>query len=216
MLRERSLSCNCGCGPTPSGPTRGNGTMAIIVAQPHTWTLLGIGPLRIFPKSWRLGLIMSTAFPDPDDPPEEILLPNRGQNYNVTVPIFAKPLDGVITAVGVSQIAPLPGTNGAGDADVGSVLVPVNLIPPSIVGSPTIGAILSVNLGIWTNSPTSYSYQILRDGSAVPGAGGVVTSPGVTYTVNAADSGTALTVNSAASNDFGVGGPTISAGLSID
>lgn len=189
--------------------------MAIIVAQPNTWTLLGSGPLRIFPKSWRLGLIMSTASPDPADPPEEILPPNKGQDYNVGLPIYAKPLDGVITAVGVSQIAPLPSTINAGDANLGNILVPVNLIPPSIVGSPTIGALLSVNLGIWTNAPTSYCYQILRDGSAVPGAGGIVTSPDVGYTVNAADIGTALTVNSAASNDFGVGGPTISAGLSI-
>jgi hypothetical protein len=189
--------------------------MAIIVAQPHIWTLFGNGPLRIFPKSWRLGLIISPVPPDPADPPDEILLPNQGQDYNVNLPIFAMPLDGVMTAVGVYQIAPPPGTTSTGDANVANFLAPVNLIPPSIVGSLTTGDVLSVNLGIWTNSPTSYCYQLLRDGRVLQGAGGIVAAPSVTYTVNAVDRGTALTVSSAAWNDFGVGGPTLSAGFSI-
>lgn len=55
--------------------------MAITTAQPYTWTMLGTGPMRIFPKSWRLGLIISATPPALDDPPDEMLQPDIRQDY---------------------------------------------------------------------------------------------------------------------------------------
>jgi len=196
--------------------------MAIMIAQPHTWTMLGTGPLRIFPKSWRLGLIISATPPAIDDPPDEILQPNIGLDYNVMLPIYVKPLEGLVAAIGVFSIAPISrsNSNASGSSNVdfgtGNVLVPANLIPPGISGLSTVGSILTVDLGIWTNSPTSYMYQILRDGAPIAGAGGIVSTPSIAYTVESVDSGVALTVSSAATNDYGVGGPITSAGLTID
>lgn len=41
--------------------------------------------------------------------------------------------------------------------------VPANTVAPSITGSPTIGVLLSVNVGSWTGFPTSYAYRWEHD-----------------------------------------------------
>lgn len=195
--------------------------MAILVAQPHVWTSVGTGPLRIFPRSWRLGLTISTVPPAPDDPAIEIVQADVGQEFHVSLPIYVKPLDEVGVVVGVSEIASASGRTmdpaGAGviDQGSGSSLMPINLIPPEISGSPTVGGVLAIDLGRWTNSPTSYMYQILRDGAPIAGAGGIVSVPGVSYIVDSRDVGTILMVSAAASNEYGVGGPITSAGFRI-
>ncbi len=195
--------------------------MAIMIAQPQIWTMVGTGPLRIFPKSWRLGVVISEAPPGPDDPPDEILQPDIGQDFNVMLPIYVKPLDEAIVAIGVAQIALPSGSRSDSDGTCfpnhgpSNSFMPINLIPPGISGSSTVGSILAVDLGTWTNTPTSYMYQILRDGAAIAGAGGIVSVPNAAYTVEIVDVGATLTVSAAASNDYGVGGPITSAGLRI-
>ncbi|MBS2938243.1 CHAP domain-containing protein [Nocardioides sp. J2M5] len=44
--------------------------------------------------------------------------------------------------------------------------------PPTISGSPMVGAPLEVASGAWTPAPTSVSYRWLADGTAIPGATG--------------------------------------------
>jgi len=77
------------------------------------------------------------------------------------------------------------------------VPVPVNTTAPVILGSAALGNTISVSDGIWSNSPTSYSYQWRRAGVNISGA----TSS--TYTVIAADEGQALTCRVLATNTGG-------------
>ena len=44
--------------------------------------------------------------------------------------------------------------------------------PPTIAGSPMVGAPLEVAAGAWTPAPTSITYRWLADGAAIPGATG--------------------------------------------
>lgn len=41
---------------------------------------------------------------------------------------------------------------------------------PAVSGTATLGSTLTCSTGTWSNSPTSYSYEWLRDGSAIGGA----------------------------------------------
>jgi hypothetical protein len=45
-----------------------------------------------------------------------------------------------------------------------------NLVRPSITGTALVGQVLVSHVGSWTPTPTSYGYQWLRDGRAIPGA----------------------------------------------
>ena len=47
---------------------------------------------------------------------------------------------------------------------------PVNSVAPVASGSLTVGSVLSVTTGTWTNSPTSYAYQWKRDAVDIPSA----------------------------------------------
>ena len=62
------------------------------------------------------------------------------------------------------------------------MLPPTNTTPPAVSGTGTVGSTLTTTVGIWTLSPTSYSYQWERNGQAIAGA---VAS---TYKLVAADS----------------------------
>ncbi len=64
-----------------------------------------------------------------------------------------------------------------------------NTTPPSISGSRTAGGTLTANPGVWTPTPSSYTYRWER--TSWPGAATtVVGSTGGTYTVTSADVGT--------------------------
>lgn len=47
---------------------------------------------------------------------------------------------------------------------------PVNTVAPVVSGTVRVGSTLSCTTGTWTNSPTSYAYQWLRDGDPISGA----------------------------------------------
>jgi hypothetical protein len=76
-------------------------------------------------------------------------------------------------------------------------LVPVNVLPPSISGSPQPGQTLTCSTGTWLNSPTSYSYTWQSDLSNITGA----TSS--TYTVQNSDVSHSITCSVVASNASG-------------
>ena len=68
---------------------------------------------------------------------------------------------------------------------------------PVITGSAIRGDILTCSNGTWTNSPTSFAHQWLRNGVAIPGA------TGATYVLTQADVGTAVACQVTASNAGG-------------
>jgi FG-GAP-like repeat/Cep192 domain 4 len=74
---------------------------------------------------------------------------------------------------------------------------PVSQTAPSISGNAVRGSTLTCSDGTWTNSPTSFAFQWLRNGQAIPGA------TNQTYTVVEADVGTQITCRVTASNAGG-------------
>jgi hypothetical protein len=91
----------------------------------------------------------------------------------------------------------------------GITSVPVNSSRPTISGIATVGQSLSCSQGVWFNSPTGYTYQWNRDGTAIGGA------TNVTYTVQAADQTHSLTCTVTASNAGGAGTPAQSVSVAI-
>jgi hypothetical protein len=76
--------------------------------------------------------------------------------------------------------------------------VPVNSVAPVASGALTVGSILSVTDGTWTNSPTGYAYQWKRDATNVG-------TNANTYTLVTADIGAMLSCAVTASNAGGAG-----------
>ena len=59
---------------------------------------------------------------------------------------------------------------------------------PTILGSPTVGATLTIDPGLWGPWDPPFTYQWLRDGAVIPGA------TGASYTPTAADFGKSISV----------------------
>jgi hypothetical protein len=85
---------------------------------------------------------------------------------------------------------------------------PVNTAIPVISGNTTVGSSILCTNGVWTNSPTSYSPQWLRNGSPISGA--VSTA----YTLTPSDSGTTISCRITATNSVGFATAT-SSGVTI-
>jgi hypothetical protein len=79
--------------------------------------------------------------------------------------------------------------------------VPLNQSAPTLSGAAAIGQQLSCSPGAWTGAP-SFSYQFVRSNAASVDVGLASTGP-ATYTVTAADAGTALRCVVTATNDGG-------------
>ena len=74
---------------------------------------------------------------------------------------------------------------------------PVNRDVPHLQGTGAVGEILTTTVGNWDGEPTDYSFAWLRDGSQAVG------SNAVTYRVDTADQGHAVTVVVSAINSKG-------------
>jgi Carboxypeptidase regulatory-like domain len=74
---------------------------------------------------------------------------------------------------------------------------PVDTAAPTITGTPGAGSVLSCSTGSWSNDPTGFTYQWLRNGAAIAGQ----TEP--TYTVQSADEGTSLSCQVTAGSTAG-------------
>lgn len=88
-------------------------------------------------------------------------------------------------------------TFSAYTATVVGLAVPVNTVAPSISGNISEGSLLTGSVGTWTNNPTSFSRQWLRNGVAISGA------TSTTYVLVSADVGTSITFRVIATNSFG-------------
>jgi hypothetical protein len=78
-----------------------------------------------------------------------------------------------------------------------SRFAPTNTATPAISGLPFAGATFTCTQGAWTDAPTGYAYQWLRDSTAISGA----TSP--TYVAAVADQGHSLSCEVTATNSGG-------------
>jgi hypothetical protein len=94
----------------------------------------------------------------------------------------------VVTLDGPLQTVAPPAASGA---------LPAVIINPAIVGSGTVGSLLIVTNGQWTNTPGDYGFQWLRNGQVIPG------QTNDYYTTVNADLGTTLTVVVNAINNNG-------------
>lgn len=123
--------------------------------------------------------------------------------------LHASPIVHAETAMGVVQ-AKLDGkfvvTGGTAPAPTAA---PANTSLPTISGSTSLNSVLTAGSGTWSNSPTSYAYQWLRNGVAISGETNQM------HIVSSADQGTTLTVRVTASNAVGPSSPATSAGLAI-
>ena len=118
--------------------------------------------------------------------------------------------------------ANVTGQNSAGPAEQvtknigpigGAASGPVNISPPDISGTATVGGQLVADQGTWSGSPTSYGYQWQRqvggDWNSINGA------TARAYTPSSADAGDQLRVTVTASNAAGQGSATSSATTAV-
>ncbi|MDO9398989.1 MAG: hypothetical protein Q7T71_20780, partial [Herbiconiux sp.] len=73
-------------------------------------------------------------------------------------------------------------------AETAAVLKKITTAKPTIVGTATVGSILTAKPGTWTPSTVTHAVQWNRNGAAITGA------TATTYTVTAADAGSTITV----------------------
>ena len=99
-------------------------------------------------------------------------------------------------------------TSAATSAVAAAGSVPANTVLPTLSGTPQVGQTLTATNGTWTNSPTSFTYQWNRAGSAISGA------TASAYVPVSADVGNTLTVSVTATNGFGSSTPATSAATS--
>jgi hypothetical protein len=94
-------------------------------------------------------------------------------------------------------------------------LIPINVAPPTISGTPQAGQALSAGAGSWTNSPTVFAFQWLRcdaaGASCVPIEGAVATE----YLMTTADVGSTIEVTAVATNGVGSSELVVSAPSAI-
>lgn len=125
--------------------------------------------------------------------------PIGGATDSTYVPVTAD-IGATLTIEVLASNAAGPAAQTAVSAGVGPVQAavapaPVNQTPPSLTGAEfRVDVPLTVNVGTWSNSPTSYSTQVLRNGVEITGA------TGSTYTPVQADVGTLLSVRVVATN----------------
>jgi hypothetical protein len=96
-------------------------------------------------------------------------------------------------------------TNFVAGLSGGSTAAPVNTALPIISGTAQVGQTLTCTQGTWSNSPTSYTYQWNRAGTAISGATSTTYIPvtadigsTLTYTVTATNAGGSTSATSAA------------------
>jgi hypothetical protein len=80
---------------------------------------------------------------------------------------------------------------------------PVNTVPPTISGTPTVGQTLTASEGTWSNSPTSFAYQWLRCNGGGNSCADVANGTQHTYTLVGADAGHTVRVRVTATNADG-------------
>lgn len=113
---------------------------------------------------------------------------SRGKGFNTT--------SGISVAGGLSP--PLGGSQ--------SPNAPVNTTQPFLVGTPTVGQVVSCNVGVWTGTaPINYFFQWQADGLSIPG------QTANNYIIAAGDVGKDISCHVTAVNAVGSNGATSNA-----
>jgi peptidoglycan/xylan/chitin deacetylase (PgdA/CDA1 family) len=112
------------------------------------------------------------------------------------------------------RVSATPAGGTAASATSAGVVVaaaPVTVTPgtPTISGTPRVGSVLTANTGTWSPSGLTFTYQWLRNGTAISAA------TARTYTPVAADAGRTLSVRVTGTPAGGVGASATSAGVAI-
>ena len=112
--------------------------------------------------------------------------------------------------VGHTVRAVVTATNAAGSTDATSSqtsvvtsLPPTNTALPAITGTPQQGQTLAASTGVWTGSPTGYSYQWRSCDSSGASCVDLASATGTTYVPQAADVGKTIRVVVTATNAGG-------------
>jgi hypothetical protein len=91
-----------------------------------------------------------------------------------------------------------------------ALLIPTSSAPPSISGTAAQGHALAESHGVWSSSPTGFSYQWERCNSAGSSCHAIGGATGRTYTLVSADVGATIRIVETANNAAGTGGPATS------
>jgi serine protease len=100
-----------------------------------------------------------------------------------------------------STAAVSPATLPIGGATTATA--PVNTVLPAISGTPQEGLTLSADMGMWSGSPTIYTYQWFRCDSMGTTCGSVAGASAVSYTLTSGDVGSTMRVAVTATNVVG-------------
>lgn len=87
--------------------------------------------------------------------------------------------------------------NGADGAPAPGV-PPINLTPPVIAGTNTVGSVLTCTPGTWSGTPT-LTYRWFSEGTPIIGANGL------TYQIQSSDQGNSITCHEIATSPTGIG-----------
>jgi hypothetical protein len=90
----------------------------------------------------------------------------------------------------------------------GGTAPPVNLAAPVVTGDPVVGGELIASPGDWTQAPSVFNGQWLSDGTTSVGQG-------LSYTIQASDSGHAITCVVVASSAYGSTASSVSNSISV-
>ena len=89
-------------------------------------------------------------------------------------------------------------------AMIAAAQAPANTAPPTIAGTPQLGATLTANTGSWTGpGPITFTFQWLRCDSVGGACGNIAGATNQTLVLGAADAGHAIRVRVRAKNQFG-------------
>ena len=139
-----------------------------------------------------------------NDPGEKIsaVTDNKDGTYTATITSSTTIGTATVTATDSSVTPAVSGQAILTQMQVGAPLsAPVNVRPPSISGTPTVGRTLTATPGTWSGTaPIGYAYQWQRCGVACRAIAGATTS---TYRVASSDRGARLRVLLTATNAKG-------------
>ena len=91
-----------------------------------------------------------------------------------------------------------------------ALLIPTSSAPPSISGTAAQGTALAESHGVWSSSPTGFTYQWERCNSTGASCHAISGATGRTYAPAAADVGATIRIVETASNAAGTSGPATS------
>ena len=91
-----------------------------------------------------------------------------------------------------------------------ALLIPTSSGPPAISGSATQGHALAESHGVWSSSPTGFTYQWERCNSTGGSCHAITGATGRAYTLAVADVGSTIRIVETASNAAGTSGPATS------